>query len=127
MKEVYIVSAVRTPMGSFGGSLKGFSATELGAFAIKGAVEKAKSLLSRVGLEGRFNHYPSQLSGGEQQRVSLARAFSNDPEILFADEPTGNLDEETGLIVEKLLFDLNEEKQTRRTQGSRIFCKQKHY
>ena len=78
----------------------------------KGAVDKAKSLLSRVGLEGRFNHYPSQLSGGEQQRVSLARAFSNDPEILFADEPTGNLDEETGLVVQKLLFELNEEKNT---------------
>lgn len=78
----------------------------------RGAVEKAKSLLSRVGLEGRFNHYPSQLSGGEQQRVSLARAFSNDPEILFADEPTGNLDEDTGSVVEKLLFDLNAEKQT---------------
>jgi putative ABC transport system ATP-binding protein len=78
----------------------------------KGAVEKAKSLLTRVGLEGRFNHYPSQLSGGEQQRVSLARAFSNDPEILFADEPTGNLDEETGLVVEKLLFELNQEKNT---------------
>lgn len=78
----------------------------------KGAVDKAKSLLSRVGLEGRYNHYPSQLSGGEQQRVSLARAFSNDPEILFADEPTGNLDEETGQIVENLLFDLNKEKNT---------------
>ena len=78
----------------------------------KGASEKAKALLTRVGLEGRFNHYPSQLSGGEQQRVSLARAFSNDPEILFADEPTGNLDEETGLVVENLLFDLNKEKNT---------------
>lgn len=78
----------------------------------KGAIHKAKALLSRVGLEGRFNHYPSQLSGGEQQRVSLARAFSNDPEILFADEPTGNLDADTGAIVEKLLFDLNTEKNT---------------
>ncbi len=78
----------------------------------KGAREKAKDLLERVGLGGRHHHYPSQLSGGEQQRVSLARAFSNDPEILFADEPTGNLDEETGLIVENLLFDLNKEKQT---------------
>lgn len=78
----------------------------------KGAVDKAKSLLKRVGLEGRFNHYPSQLSGGEQQRVSLARAFSNDPEILFADEPTGNLDAETGAIVEQLLFDLNTEQNT---------------
>jgi putative ABC transport system ATP-binding protein len=77
-----------------------------------GARDKAMELLERVGLSGRHHHYPSQLSGGEQQRVSLARAFSNDPEILFADEPTGNLDEETGLIVENLLFDLNKEKQT---------------
>lgn len=78
----------------------------------KGAKEKAIDLLERVGLGGRHHHYPSQLSGGEQQRVSLARAFSNDPEILFADEPTGNLDEETGATVEGLLFDLNKEKQT---------------
>ena len=78
----------------------------------KGAEDKAKALLSRVGLEVRYNHYPSQLSGGEQQRVSLARAFSNDPEILFADEPTGNLDAETGALVEALLFDLNKEKNT---------------
>ncbi len=78
----------------------------------KGAREKAVELLERVGLGGRTHHYPSQLSGGEKQRVSLARAFSNDPEILFADEPTGNLDEETGLIVENLLFELNKEKQT---------------
>ena len=78
----------------------------------KGAKDKAEQLLERVGLGGRSHHYPSQLSGGEQQRVSLARAFSNDPEILFADEPTGNLDDETGAIVEGLLFDLNREKQT---------------
>ena len=75
----------------------------------KGAKGKAIELLERVGLGGRHHHYPSQLSGGEQQRVSLARAFSNDPEILFADEPTGNLDEETGSIVENLLFELNKE------------------
>ena len=78
----------------------------------KGARTKAIDLLERVGLGGRHHHYPSQLSGGEKQRVSLARAFSNDPQILFADEPTGNLDEETGLIVENLLFELNKEKQT---------------
>jgi len=60
-----------------------------------------------VGLADRHDHYPTQLSGGEQQRVSLARAFSNSPKILFADEPTGNLDEETGQKVEQLLFDLN--------------------
>ena len=69
-------------------------------------------LLEKVGLADRHDHYPTQLSGGEQQRVSLARAFSNDPKILFADEPTGNLDEETGKKVEDLLFKLNEESGT---------------
>lgn len=67
----------------------------------------ALTLLDKVGLADRGHHYPSQLSGGEQQRVSLARAFSNSPKILFADEPTGNLDTETGQKVEKLLFELN--------------------
>uniref|UniRef100_UPI001AADB1C7 ABC transporter ATP-binding protein n=1 Tax=Pedobacter duraquae TaxID=425511 RepID=UPI001AADB1C7 len=72
---------------------------------------KARSLalLDKVGLAERANHYPTQLSGGEQQRVSLARAFSNSPQILFADEPTGNLDTETGEKVEQLLFDLNKD------------------
>lgn len=69
----------------------------------------AMELLEKVGLQDRASHYPSQLSGGEQQRISLARAFSNSPKILFADEPTGNLDTETGERVEKLLFDLNRE------------------
>lgn len=78
----------------------------------KGAAAKAKDLLGRVGLGDRLGHYPTQLSGGEQQRVSLARAFSNDPAILFADEPTGNLDEETGAKVEELLFSLNREQGT---------------
>ncbi len=64
-------------------------------------------LLDRVGLADRHNHYPAQLSGGEQQRVSIARAFSNNPKILFADEPTGNLDAETSKKVETLIFDLN--------------------
>ena len=69
-------------------------------------------LMERVGLKDRMTHYPSQLSGGEQQRVSIARAFSNGPEILFADEPTGNLDDDTGHRVEDLLFQLNAEKGT---------------
>ncbi len=78
----------------------------------KGSAKKAMDLLEKVGLAERHDHYPTQLSGGEQQRVSLARAFSNDPKILFADEPTGNLDEETGKKVEDLLFKLNEESGT---------------
>lgn len=73
---------------------------------------KALDLLDKVGLANRGHHYPSQLSGGEQQRVSLARAFSNSPKILFADEPTGNLDAETSVKIVKLLFDLNREQGT---------------
>jgi len=76
---------------------------------IKNPTSKALSLLEKVGLADRSDHYPSQLSGGEQQRVALARAFSNEPDILFADEPTGNLDAETSEKVERLLFDLNKE------------------
>jgi putative ABC transport system ATP-binding protein len=75
----------------------------------KNAMPKAIELLTKVGLADRLDHYPSQLSGGEQQRVALARAFANSPSILFADEPTGNLDEETGEKVIQLLFDLNKE------------------
>lgn len=75
----------------------------------KNAEKAAMDLLAKVGLEDRKGHYPSQLSGGEQQRVSIARAFSNKPDILFADEPTGNLDEETGSHIEKLIFELNKE------------------
>jgi putative ABC transport system ATP-binding protein len=70
---------------------------------------RAMDLLDKVGLGQRTHHYPTQLSGGEQQRVSLARAFSNKPQILFADEPTGNLDAETSEKVVKLLFELNRE------------------
>ncbi|WP_353126917.1 ABC transporter ATP-binding protein [Parapedobacter pyrenivorans] len=67
----------------------------------------AQELLDKVGLADRGHHYPLQLSGGEQQRVSIARAFSNSPKILFADEPTGNLDADTSETVENLLFSLN--------------------
>jgi len=74
--------------------------------------QRSMELLDRVGLADRHDHYPTQLSGGEQQRISLARAFSNNPKILFADEPTGNLDEETGQKVEELIFDLNKESGT---------------
>ncbi|CAG0907318.1 unnamed protein product, partial [Darwinula stevensoni] len=73
------------------------------------AHKDAEDLLKRVGLADRVTHYPSQLSGGEQQRVALARAFINKPKILFADEPTGNLDGDTGETIEKLMFDLNKD------------------
>ena len=75
----------------------------------RGARPAALDLLDRVGLADRAGHYPAQLSGGEQQRVALARAFGGRPRLLFADEPTGNLDAETGERVEALLFELNRE------------------
>ncbi len=78
----------------------------------KNISSKAKELLSRVGLADRLHHYPSQLSGGEQQRVAIARAFIVAPRILFADEPTGNLDEENAKQVTDLLFEMNRQEKT---------------
>jgi putative ABC transport system ATP-binding protein len=78
----------------------------------KNVSAKAKDLLHRVGLGDRFHHFPAQLSGGEQQRVALARAFITSPRILFADEPTGNLDEENAKQITDLIFEMNKQEKT---------------
>jgi len=77
-----------------------------------GAGARARELLQRVGLGDRLDHFPTQLSGGEQQRVAIARAFANAPRIMFADEPTGNLDSDTGARIVELLEALNRESKT---------------
>lgn len=85
---------------------------ELRGIAYNKVESRALELLESVGLKDRTHHYPNQLSGGEQQRVGLARAFIHKPDILFADEPTGNLDGETGSQIEQLLFELNQKEGT---------------
>ena len=95
--------------------LSGFTALEnvllpVELAGLPGARAKATTALQSVGLEHRLNHYPQQLSGGEQQRVALARAFAGEPKILFADEPTGNLDGATGAAIIDLLFAMNRER-----------------
>ena len=81
----------------------------IGGTGNKQARERAQELLALVGLEARFSHKPSQLSGGEQQRVAIARALANSPAILFADEPTGNLDSRTKEEIHQLFFDLRKQ------------------
>ena len=97
---------VQVPIELAGG---GTGARTHGRTTQKEIAQRSRDLLARVGLEGREHHYPAQLSGGEQQRVAIARAFANRPSILFADEPTGNLDAETGARSIELLDGLNRE------------------
>jgi putative ABC transport system ATP-binding protein len=76
------------------------------------ARQAAREIIEKVGLADRWSHYPAQLSGGEKQRVAIARAFATEPAVLFADEPTGNLDSRTGTNIMKLMFDLNRSSST---------------
>jgi putative ABC transport system ATP-binding protein len=97
--------------------ISGFTALEnvmmpLELLGVNQPQEKATFYLKQVGLGERLHHYPLQMSGGEQQRVAIARAFASEPKILFADEPTGNLDHNTSLMIEELLFSMNRKSNT---------------
>ena len=79
---------------------------------VDNAADASRSIIEKVGLAERWSHYPAQLSGGEKQRVAVARAFATEPAVLFADEPTGNLDSRTGEKIMQLMFDLNRSSST---------------